>query len=169
VFASGYETRDFLKPKVADLVSTFAIASEPMPDIPGWNEDRCLIWEHARPYLYLRRTADNRVIVGGEDEPFRNPVRRDRVLPKKADRLAERFRELFPEIDFHVEFSWAGTFGETKDGLAYIGAHEDWPSSFFALGYGGNGITYGVIAAEIIRDALLGKVHPHSDLFRFYR
>ena len=106
VFASGYETRDFLKPKVADLISTFAIASEPMSDLPGWNEDRCVIWEHAQPYLYLRTTTDNRVIVGGEDEPFRNPARRDRVLPKKADRLAERFRELFPEIDFQVEFSW---------------------------------------------------------------
>jgi glycine/D-amino acid oxidase-like deaminating enzyme len=169
VFASGYETRDFLRPKVADLVSTFAVASEPMAAIPGWNEDRCVIWEHARPYLYLRTTRDNRVIIGGEDEPFRDPARRDRVLSKKADRLAERFRELFPEVDFHAEFSWAGTFGETKDGLAYIGAHEDWPSSFFALGYGGNGITYSVIAAEIIRDALLGRVHRHADLFRFGR
>jgi glycine/D-amino acid oxidase-like deaminating enzyme len=169
VFASGYETRDFLKADVAKLVSTFAVASEPMADIPGWGEDRCVIWEHASPYLYLRTTSDGRVIVGGEDEPFRDPMRRDRVLPKKAERLAERFRELFPEIDFRVEFSWAGTFGETKDGLAYIGAHPDWPSSFFALGYGGNGITYSVIAAEIIRDALLGTVNPHADLFRFDR
>jgi len=168
-FAAGYETRDFLKEQVADLVSTFAVASEPMSDIPGWNEDRCVIWEHSRPYLYLRTTKDNRVIIGGEDEPFRDPNRRDRMLPKKAERLGERFRELFPDVDFHVEFSWAGTFGETKDGLAYIGAHKRWPSSFFALGYGGNGITYSLIAAEIIRDALLGKVHRHADLFRFDR
>ena len=169
VFAAGYETRDFLKPKVAELISTFAVASEPMADIPGWGEDRCVIWEHAHPYLYLRTTSDGRVIVGGEDEPFRDPNRRDRMLPKKAERLAERFRDLFPEIDFRVEFAWAGTFGETKDGLAYIGAHPDWPSSFFALGYGGNGITFSVIAAEIIRDALLGRVHRHADLFRFNR
>jgi glycine/D-amino acid oxidase-like deaminating enzyme len=169
VFAAGYETRDFLAPKVAELVSTFAIASEPMPELPGWNEDRCVIWEHARPYLYLRTTPDNRVFVGGEDEPFRDPARRDRALPKKAERLAERFRELFPDIDLHVEFSWAGTFGETKDGLAYIGAHDDWPSAYFALGYGGNGITYSLIAAEIIRDALLGRTHPCADLFSFSR
>lgn len=169
VFAAGYETRDFLRPKVAELISTFAVASEPMADIPGWGEDRCVIWEHAQPYLYLRTTSDGRVIVGGEDEPFRDPVRRDRLLPKKAERLAERFRTLFPEIDFRVEYSWAGTFGETKDGLAYIGAHDDWPSSYFALGYGGNGITYSVIAAEIIRDALLGRLHPFADLFRFGR
>jgi glycine/D-amino acid oxidase-like deaminating enzyme len=169
VFAAGYETRDFLRAKVADLISTFAVASEPMADIPGWGEDRCVIWEHAHPYLYLRTTNDGRVIVGGEDESFRDPVRRDRVLPKKAERLAERFRELFPEIDFRVEFSWAGTFGETKDGLAYIGEHPDWPSTFFALGYGGNGITYSLIAAEVIRDAMLGRQNPQADLFRFDR
>jgi len=169
VFASGYETRDFLKQRVAELVSTFAVASEPMAEMPGWGEDRCVIWEHAHPYLYLRTTADGRVIAGGEDEPFRDPNRRDRALRKKTERLTERVRELFPEMDFRVEFSWAGTFGETKDGLAYIGAHPDWPSSFFALGYGGNGITFAVIAAEIIRDALLGRVHRHADLFRFDR
>lgn len=169
VFAAGYETRDFLKPQVAELISTFAVASEPMSDVPGWGEDRCLIWEHAHPYLYLRTTTDGRVIIGGEDEPFRNPDRRDRLLPKKAERLAERFRELFPDIDFRVEFSWAGTFGETKDGLAYIGAHRDWPSSFFALGYGGNGITYSMLAAEIIRDAMLGRANAHAELFRFDR
>lgn len=169
VFASGYETRDFLKPRVAELISTFAVASEPMPHISGWGEDRCVIWEHARPYLYLRTTADGRVIVGGEDEPYRDPARRDRALAKKKERLVDRFRELFPAVDFRAEFSWAGTFGETKDGLAYIGAHHDWPSSYFALGYGGNGITYSVIAAEIIRDALLGRQHEAADLFRFAR
>lgn len=168
VFASGYETRDFLREDVAKLVSTFAFASEPLA-IDGWGEDRCMIWEHARPYLYLRTTSDNRVIVGGEDERFRNPVRRDRLLSKKVERLAERFRELFPAADLRVAFSWAGTFGETKDGLAYIGAHPDWPSAFFALGYGGNGITYSLIAAEIICDALLGHANDLTDVFSFDR
>lgn len=169
VFASGYETRDFLEQRVARLVSTFALVSEPLRTIEGWGEGECLIWEHARPYLYLRTTSDGRVIVGGEDEAFRDPGHRDRLLPRKTDKLLERFRGLFPAIDLEIAFSWAGTFGETKDGLAYIGTQRDWPSSYFALGYGGNGITYSLIAAEIIRDALLGRVHEHADLFRFDR
>ena len=169
VFASGYETHDFLKQKVARLISTYALASEPVASFEGWGEDRCVIWEHAHPYLYLRTTDDGRVIVGGEDEDFRDPARRDRLLPKKTARLAERFRELFPDIAFEVAFSWAGTFGETEDGLAYIGEHPDWPSAYFALGYGGNGITYSLLAAEIIRDAMLGRPNDDADLFRFDR
>ena len=169
VFASGYETRDFLRENVARLVSTYAIASEPLGPIEGWAEDQCIIWEHAQPYLYLRATTDGRVLVGGEDESFRDPSRRDRLLPKKTDALRSRFQELFPHIDLDVAFSWAGTFGETRDGLAYIGPHGDWPSCFFALCYGGNGITYGIIAAEIVRDMLCGRTNQHADLFRFGR
>jgi glycine/D-amino acid oxidase-like deaminating enzyme len=169
VFASGYETRDFLRQQVARLASTFALVSEPVGAIDGWGEGQCLIWEHARPYLYLRTTPDGRVIVGGEDEDFRDPAHRDRLLPRKTDALLDRFRGLFPSIDLEIAFSWAGTFGETRDGLAYIGTHHDWPSSYFALGYGGNGITYSLIAAEIIRDALLGHGHENADLFRFDR
>ena len=169
VFASGYETRDFLRQRVARLASTFALVSEPLRAIDGWGEGQCLIWEHARPYLYLRTTPDGRVIVGGEDEDFRNPAHRDRLLPRKTDALLERFRGLFPSMDIEMAFSWAGTFGETRDGLAYIGTHRDWPSSYFVLGYGGNGITYSLIGAEIIRDALLGLVHENADLFRFDR
>jgi glycine/D-amino acid oxidase-like deaminating enzyme len=169
VFASGYETRDFLGENVAKLASTYAFASEPLRSADGWGEDQCMIWEHAHPYLYLRTTADGRVIVGGEDENFRNPAHRDRLLTAKTEKLVARFRELFPHIELEVGFSWTGTFGETKDGLAYIGAHRDWPSSYFALGYGGNGITYSLIAAEIIRDSLCGRANDQAELFRFGR
>jgi glycine/D-amino acid oxidase-like deaminating enzyme len=169
VFATGYETHEFLDRKVARLISTYAAASEPLTSLTGWGEEECLIWEHSRPYLYLRTTADNRVILGGEDEDFRNPVRRDRLIGKKSERLASRFRELFPDIAMDIAFAWAGTFGETEDGLAYVGEQEDWPSCYFALGYGGNGITFSLLAAEIIRDALLGRVNENADLFRFDR
>jgi glycine/D-amino acid oxidase-like deaminating enzyme len=169
VFATGYETHGYLKHKVARLVSTYAVASEPMTSLSGWGEDQCMIWEHAKPYLYLRTTEYARVIVGGEDEDFRNPERRDRLIPRKAERLAERFHELFPDSRFDVAFAWTGTFGETDDGLAYIGEHADWPNTYFALGYGGNGITFSLLAAEIIRDAVLGLRNENAELFRFDR
>ena len=40
---------------------------------------------------------------------------------------------------------------------------------FFALGYGGNGITFSVIAAKIITDLYLGRPNPDADIFRFDR
>ena len=171
VFASGYETQDYLKQKVAKLISTFALVSEPIAKgaLVGWGEDVCLIWESAHPYFYLRTTEDGRVLMGGEDEDFRDPARRDRLIERKTAKLAKKFGELFPAAQMDVAFSWAGTFGETKDGLAYIGESPEWPNAYFALGYGGNGITYSVLAAEIVRDAFLDKPNEYADLFRFDR
>jgi glycine/D-amino acid oxidase-like deaminating enzyme len=168
VLATGYEAQEFLPRKVVDLKSTFAIASEPVTAFPGWWR-RCLLWETARPYLYLRTTPDRRILVGGGDVPFRDGRRRDRVVERKAERLLASFRALFPKIPLKLDYRWAGTFGETKDGLAYIGQIRQMPRCHFALGFGGNGITYSVIAAEIIAAALAGRRHPDAHLFAFDR
>lgn len=168
VFATGYETQEYLPRRVVRLKSTYALASEPLEAFPGWWE-QCLIWTTARPYVYLRTTNEGRALIGGEDDPFRNPAQRDRRVVRKTDRLAAVFREMFPSIDLEVGWRWAGTFGETKDGLAYIGEIRQMPRCWFALGFGGNGITYSVIAAKIIRDALRGESNPDARIFRFDR
>jgi glycine/D-amino acid oxidase-like deaminating enzyme len=168
VFATGYEIVEMLGRRLVNLNSSFALISEPLENFPGW-WDRCLIWETARPYLYLRSTVDGRILVGGEDARYRNPVVRDAAIPKKAARLEKRFRSLFPDIPLDPAYAWAGTFGETDDGLPYIGTRPDWPGCFFALGFGGNGIVYSLIAAEILTEAMQGKTHPDADLFPFDR
>lgn len=59
VVAAGYEAERFLPRRVAKLHSTFALVTEPVKAFDGW-KDRCLVWESARPYVYvapLRTTA----------------------------------------------------------------------------------------------------------------
>ena len=36
---------------------------------------------------------------------------------------------MFPAIDLEVAYYWAGTFGETEDGLAYIGETPEFPTA----------------------------------------
>jgi glycine/D-amino acid oxidase-like deaminating enzyme len=166
VFAAGYESQQYLTEKVVTLKSTYAVASEPLDEFPAAAE-LCLIWETTRPYIYLRTTSDRRVMLGGEDEDFVNPDKRDRLIPKKSGRLQERFRRLFPATKFEIAYSWAGTFGETRDGLAYIGENKQFPNAYFALSYGANGTTYAVVAAEIIRDLYLGRTNKDAVIFSF--
>lgn len=168
VFATGYESQDYLPHHIVTLKSTYALASEPLGAFPGWWEE-CLIWETARPYLYLRTTNDRRVMLGGEDDDFRNPLRRDALVEKKTARLEKTFARMFPQIELEVAYRWAGTFGETKDGLAYIGSTRQMPRCLFALGFGGNGIVYSLIAAGLISDAIHGRPNENAHLFRFDR
>ena len=168
VFATGYESQQYLKQNVGVLKSTFALISEPFDSFEGW-PDRSLIWESARPYFYLRTTSDDRAIVGGEDVSFATAHKSDQLIARKTKKLQRRFADMFPRLDMEVSYTWAGTFGETKDGLAYIGQTPEFPRAYFALGYGGNGITFSVIAARIITDLHLGRPNPDADIFRFDR
>jgi len=43
-----------------------------------------MVWESARPYLYMRTTGDGRLLVGGDDDNIDIPARRDRRVEGKA-------------------------------------------------------------------------------------
>jgi glycine/D-amino acid oxidase-like deaminating enzyme len=168
IIATGYESQLLLKEKVVDLQSTYALVSAPLEDLSPWDES-WMMWEKREPYLYLRVTDDKRLLVGGEDDPFRNPKRRDASLPKKVRIIEQKVRKLLPELQWETEFAWAGTFGKTKDGLAFIGPTKEYPGCYFALGFGGNGITFSCIARDIIASYLEDKPVPEAEIFRFGR
>ena len=169
IYAVGYEAVNFINKKIVDLNSTYAIISEHYDvDNFAWPGE-VLIWNTDDPYLYLRTTKDRRIIIGGHDEKFYNPRKRDKLIDQKSNRLEKDFKKIFPGIPFKQEYKWTGTFGTTKDGLPFIGPYKSLPNSLFALGFGGNGITFSQIAAEINRDLILGNNNPDAELFAFER
>lgn len=168
VIACGYESQRYIPKRIQDLDSTYVIISEPHPEKEFWYKNS-LIWETAKPYLYLRTTSDHRILVGGKDNPSSNPQLREKLLGSKAKALEVAFKKLFPSIPFRTDFKWAGSFASTKDGLPYIGSIRQRPHTYFALGLGGNGITFSVIAAKIIRDIITGKKNEDAAIFSFER
>ncbi|WP_058300947.1 NAD(P)/FAD-dependent oxidoreductase [Gorillibacterium timonense] len=169
LFAAGYETQEMKRNANAQIISSYAIATQPLDAFPGW-PDRCLIWETARPYLYVRTTVDNRIVAGGMDEATADPEERDRQLPLKKKRLIAEVQKLFPELPpLRAEYGWAAAFGETHDGLPMIGEQLGFPRCYFTMGYGGNGSLYSLIAARINADLIEGKPNPDAALFRIDR
>ena len=168
VIAAGFEAGQFLPKEVMQLQSTYALISKPVYESQLWPE-KSLIWETKEPYFYMRTTSDNRMIIGGEDEEFRDPVKRDDLLRKKIKKLERQFSKTYPHISFETEMAWCGTFSSTKDGLPYIGTWPGKKRMFFALGYGGNGITFSMIAAQMIRNELEGKKDDRAEVFGFDR
>ncbi len=165
VFATGYEIPRHVPSNGHRIASTWAMATHPQQ---GWPTS-CLIWEASSPYLYLRMTEEGRVICGGEDEPFRDATHRDALLPAKIAALRRKLATLFPTIDTRPQFTWSGSFGSSPTGAPTIGPVPRMPGCFAALGYGGNGITFSMLAAQLLRGLITGTGDADAHLFAFSR
>ena len=168
VIACGYESQKYLTKKVEIQNTSYALVSEVIPQDKLWHKN-ALIWETSDPYVYLRTTADNRILIGGKDDDYHNAAKRDKNLMPKTKILEGEFKKLFPHIPFKTDYKWAGIFCKTKDGLPYIGSIPERPNTYFALGFGGNGITFSVIASQIIRDLISNKKNDDQKIFSFQR
>jgi glycine/D-amino acid oxidase-like deaminating enzyme len=165
VFCSGYELPKIVPKNGSRILSTWAIATRPQPRAI-WPQ-RALVWEASDPYLYVRATPDGRVICGGEDEDFADSDTRDALTPSKAARLETKLHRLFPDLDSRAALSWTGSFGGSSNGMPTIGAIPGYRHCYAVMGYGGNGITFSMLASRLITGAILGKTIPEAPLFAF--
>jgi glycine/D-amino acid oxidase-like deaminating enzyme len=169
IFATGCNIPPFFPRRTIRLQNSFVVATSPLPGFEGWGKEPALVWETARPYLYARTTTDGRAIVGGADLPFKGASRMERVQDKQTARVASQFARLFPGLHFDVDWSWAGAFAGTEDGLPYIGVAPEFPNGYVALGHGANGLVFAHIAARLLLDAFVGRGSPDLELFRIGR
>ncbi|MBB2710258.1 FAD-binding oxidoreductase [Rhizobium sophoriradicis] len=161
VLATGYSMPGLEMPKLHRVCSSWAFATVPQNPARLWR-DRALIWEDSHPYLYMRTTADHRIVAGGEDDGTVNAAVRERKLPAKIRVIQAKMQRLWPRADTRIAHAWGGTFGETADGLPLIGPVPGMPHVFAAYGYGGNGITLSYLAAQMIGAMIAGM---HRDWF----
>lgn len=168
IYCIGYESKNLIKENFVQLKSTFAIVSE-IDKKNVRNLDHTLFWNTDEPYLYMRTTDDGRLLIGGGDEDFQNPEKRDSMLDEKEKEILKTLKKIKPQYHFYTDFTWAGTFGETKDGLPYIGEHNKFGNAYFVLGFGGNGITFSVAGMEMASSFMKNKKHPLAEYFKFGR
>lgn len=167
IIATGYEAARLFLPQHFSLSSSYAIATKP-DQAPAWGEN-ALIWEASDPYLYARATSDNRVVVGGEDEDFFDPAKRDDLIAVKRAALEVKAAKLLKRDDLEFECAWASTFGGSPDGLPAIGPARNLDRVILAYGYGGNGVTFASLGAEIVKSHLAGEANSAFEGFDPYR
>jgi glycine/D-amino acid oxidase-like deaminating enzyme len=128
ILATGYVMPAIIHSTVQTISSSWAIATRPQP-LKVW-KDGALIWENSKDYLYARTTSGV---------------------------LARKLAALWPVADVDIEFRWSGTFDTTSDGLPLIGPVPNAKGIYAAYGYGGNGITFSFLAAQLIGDLIAGS------------
>jgi glycine/D-amino acid oxidase-like deaminating enzyme len=165
VLCTGYELPKIVPIHGHSIASTWVIATRPQPK-HLWPSE-CFIWESKDPYLYVRATVDGRVICGGEDEEFADEASRDAALDQKSKVLEKKLEKLLPKVDPRADFAWTASFGQSKTGLPSIGPIPGHPRCYAVLGYGGNGITYSMLAAQLVSASIGGRKDPDAKLFAF--
>ncbi|NIJ36316.1 glycine/D-amino acid oxidase-like deaminating enzyme [Sphingopyxis panaciterrae] len=167
VMATGYEMMKGIPRKGNKIISSWSIATRPQPRAI-WST-AAMIWEAADPYLYIRTTPCGEIICGGEDEEIADAALRDAKLPDKAATLSRKLAALLPGVDAALAYSWAGSFGDSPVGTPTIGRIPGMPNCYAAMGYGGNGITFSMMAAQMLRGLICGYGDPDADLVSFHR
>jgi glycine/D-amino acid oxidase-like deaminating enzyme len=175
VIATGYATPDF-KPLAGRfrMSNTYVIAT---PQLAAKTRHEMglgdlMLWDTNTPYHYARWTPDHRLFFGGGDEPkLARGARRD-ALDRHASRLMKDLVGLYPVLgtmSLSPEYAWEGLFATTPDGLPYISPNLRYPRHLFALGYGGNGMAFTFLAAQILLRAIRGAMTAEDRFFGFAR
>lgn len=122
------------------------------------------------PPRRLRWTADGRLVLIGGDQDETSPRARNAVLVQRTGDLMYGLLTMYPAISgLQPEFGWDAGYGETADGLMYIGAHRNYPRHLFALGGTPDSATGAFVAARILSRALLGRPEKADDVFGWTR
>ncbi|KCZ95252.1 putative oxidoreductase [Hyphomonas hirschiana VP5] len=164
VFCTGYEFLKKMQSSLHKVTSTWAIATRPLDSMPAWMRET-IVWEASDPYLYFRADPSGRLVAGGEDEPTSKKNTRKSVLQRKSQRIAAKLENLTGVSVGKPEFRWAAPFSVTEDGLPIIDRVEGYDRIFAIMGFGGNGITFSMIAAQIVTAAINGGKDPDAGLF----
>ncbi len=148
--------RLFLHTKLA-AYRTYALAatlSAPIPDQ--------LAWDDLEPYHYVRTATIDGVpvaVVGGEDHRTGEVVDvRERI--RALQRWAQ---QRLPIRSMHC--AWSGQIIHSVDGLPYIGRNSLSQHVWEATGFGGNGMTFGTLAASLLCDGIFGRENPWSEIY----
>ena len=173
VIATGYAT-PYFKPLHArfQMLTTYVIATRPLtpPERRRVGLNAVMAWDMDRPYTYARWTPDHRLILGGADRSLPAEQKRAEALAAGTTAVHDHFRALYPGLaDIPLEYGWEGLFATTPDSLPYIGPHRRYGRHLFALGYGGNGMTLGFLAARLLLDWYRGDRSADHELFAFSR
>lgn len=173
IVATGYATPVF-RPLVGRfrMYDTYVMATPPLDRAARRRVGigNVLMWDTERPYHYLRWTADHRLLLGGGDRRARGHRVTDAHVKQVTARLLDEFTHLLPSLaGVPIERTWHGLFALTPDSLPLVGAHRRYPHHLFALGYGGNGMTFAALAARMLVEQWRGVKTADHDLFRFGR
>jgi len=150
--------RRALLPMNSSMIVTEPLAASVWEEI-GWRGEEVLD-DAAHVFVYLQRTADGRIAIGGRGVPYRFGSRTDgdgSIARATIDSLRGKLQSMFPALaGVKIDHAWSGVLGVARDWCVSIGADAD-SGQAWAGGYVGQGVAAANLAGRTLSDLLLAR------------
>jgi glycine/D-amino acid oxidase-like deaminating enzyme len=150
----------------------YLVMTEPVPAAirKQMGSQRRTLTDTAVPRHRVRWTRDNRLLVSGADQAETPARKRQAVLVQRTGQLMYEVLRMYPAISgLQPQYGWESAYGETSDGLIYIGPHRNYPRHLFALGGGADSLTGAFLASRLLARAASGTPDKGDDVFGWTR
>jgi glycine/D-amino acid oxidase-like deaminating enzyme len=146
------------------------IVTEPLSDGAweqiGWG-GREVVGDGAHVFVYLQRTEDGRIAIGGRGVPYRFGSRTDgagETASATVETLRRKLTAMFPvTAGVQIDHAWSGVLGVPRDWSMSVDA--DLSSGIAcAGGYVGEGVAAANLAGRTLRDLITGNRSELTDL-----
>lgn len=125
----------------------------------GWAGQET-VRDGAHRFVYLQRTADGRIAIGGRGVPYRfgSSTEREGAVPSQTvHELWARLLALFPCLDgVGIDAAWHGVLGVARDWMPAVGLDRGRKLAW-AGGYAGEGLAASNLAGRTLCDLLLDR------------
>ena len=150
--------RRALLPMNSSMIITEPLAAEAWEQI-GWRGQE-LLADEAHVYVYLQRTEDGRIAIGGRGSPYRFGSATDGRGDTPAATVAglrAKLAEMFPAAaGAEIDHAWSGALGVSRDWSVSVDA-DPRTGLAWAGGYVGEGVGASNLAARTLRDLVLDR------------
>jgi glycine/D-amino acid oxidase-like deaminating enzyme len=157
--------RRVLAPINSSMIVTEPLGAEVWQQI-GWRGCEVLD-DAAHVFVYLQRTVDGRIAIGGRGVPYRFGSRTDgqgATAQATIDALRAKLHAMFPATaDAAIEHAWSGVLGVARDWCVSVGADSQ-SGLAWAGGYSGEGVAAANLSGRILCDLLLERRTPLAEL-----
>lgn len=164
ILATGFNMELFQDENLMQRFVTYTIVTNSLKNIQWKNN--ATIHDNQKPYHYLRKLPDDRLIFGGEDIQFKKQNYSKTKCEKKYDSLYKSLCSLFEKNknEIQIDYKFCGAFGTTDNNLGLIG-ETDIDNLYLFLSCGANGIINAMNGVDIIEYIFNHKPHPLAHLF----
>jgi glycine/D-amino acid oxidase-like deaminating enzyme len=146
------------------------IMTEPLPasawEEIGWS-GREVLDDGAHAYVYLQRTEEGRIAIGGRGVPYRFASRTDgrgETASRTVESLRAKLAAMFPSTaGVGIDHAWSGVLGVPRDWCMSVAA-DPLSGLAWAGGYVGEGVAAANLAGRTLRDLILGEATPLTSL-----